>query len=68
VHRVSAATVANSSGVVTLPLFPWTRTTFLNNDKIEIERPRIRGTLQWDGSGQGAYGRRGFNFTITERR
>jgi hypothetical protein len=35
---------------------------------VEIEHPRIRGTLSWDGSTQPAYGRRGFSFTITERK
>jgi hypothetical protein len=68
VHFTSAAIGADAAGHVALPVFPWTRTTFADNDVVEIERPRIRGMLTWDGSDQPAYGRRPFRFTITERR
>lgn len=67
IHKASAATIADSSGNVTLPVFPHTRKSFLNGDVIEVERPRIGGVLSWQGAQQGSFGRRPFTFTITER-
>lgn len=68
IHKASAATTANGSGAVSLPVFPLTRKGFLNNDVVEVERPRIRGLLSWSGAAQEAFGARPFTFTITERR
>jgi hypothetical protein len=68
IHRIASPVVVNNTGAITAPIFPWTRASFVDNDLVEIERPRIRGILSWDGSSQGSYGKRGFNFTITERR
>lgn len=68
VHRVVDAVVADGTGHATVSLFPLTRVGFVDNDRVEVENPRIRGILSWEGSSQGAYGRRGFTFTITERR
>lgn len=67
VHKATAATAADASGDMTLPVFPLTRKGFLDGDTVEIERPRIRGVLSWGGAGQGANGGRPFSFTITER-
>jgi hypothetical protein len=67
IHKASAATAADASGNVTLPVFPYTRKAFLNNDVIEVERPRIGGILSWQGATQPAFGSRPFSFTITER-
>lgn len=67
IHKATAATTADASGNVTLPVFPLTRKGFLNGDVVEIERPRIRGVLAWSGAGQEAFGSRPFTFTITER-
>jgi hypothetical protein len=67
VHKVSASIVASSGGAVTLAVFPWTRTTFASGDVIEIERPRIRGDLQFQPPLQGPFGKRAFSFTIRER-
>lgn len=68
VHRVTTPTTANSSGVVTLPVFPLTRQAFSDGDTVEVEKPRIRGILRWDGARQPAFGARPFTFTIVERR
>ena len=68
IHRVTAAAIADGSGLVTLSVFPWTRTAFVDGNEVEIERPRIRGILSWDGSTQPAHGKRPFSFTITERK
>lgn len=68
IHKATAATIADSSGHATVPVFPLTRTTFADGLTVEIEKPRIRGTLAWQGSTQGAEGSRPFTFTITERR
>lgn len=68
VHKATAQVIADSSGMATVSVNPLTRVAFTDSDTVEIERPRIRGLLSWDGSTQGAYGRRGFSFTITERR
>lgn len=67
VHKVTEATSADGSGAVTLPVFPHTRWAFADNDVVEVEHPRIRGVLTWDGAQQPAYGKRPFSFTITER-
>jgi hypothetical protein len=67
VHKATSAQVANSIGVITLSVFPLTRKGFLNNDIVEVERPRIRGVLGWGGADQGSFGGRPFSFTITER-
>lgn len=68
VHRATAATIANSSGQATVPVFPLTRTTFADASTVEIERPRIRGILSWEGAAQGSFGARPFSFSIAERR
>jgi hypothetical protein len=68
IHRAAESTFADSEGHVTVPVFPLTRITFGENDVVEIQKPRIRGILTWEGSDQPAYGRRAFRFTITERR
>lgn len=68
VHKATAQALVGDTGIVTVSVFPWTRTTFADGLTVEIERPRIRGILQWDGSTQGAEGSRPFSFTITERR
>jgi hypothetical protein len=68
VHRVATPTIAGVDGTVILPVFPLTRKAFLDNDVVEIEKPRIRGVLTWEPSGQPAHGWRPFEFTITERR
>jgi hypothetical protein len=67
IHKAAAATVANASGIVTLPVFPYTRKAFLDNDAIEVERPRIGGVLSWQGAQQPSFGMRPFSFTISER-
>lgn len=67
IHRASAPTIAEPDGTVLLPVFPLTRAAFADNDVVEIERPRIRGSLEWGGAQQGATGSRGFQFAITER-
>lgn len=67
VHKATAATTADASGHMTLPVFPLTRKGFLDGDTIEIARPRIRGVLSWSGAQQMANGGRPFSFTITER-
>jgi hypothetical protein len=67
IHKATAPTIANGSGQLTLPVFPFTRKSFANGDTIEIEQPRIRGVLSWNGAQQGANGSRPFTFTITER-
>lgn len=68
IHKATAEAIADGAGHVTLSVLPLTRATFADGALVEIEKPRIRGTLSWDGSSQGSYGRRGFSFTITERR
>jgi hypothetical protein len=68
IHKARSEVIADNAGHATVPIFPWTRTTFADALVVEIEHPRIRGTLSWDGSTQPAYGRRGFSFTITERK
>ena len=67
IHRASEPTIAEDDGTVVLPVFPLTRATFSDDDLVEVERPRIRGVLSWDGSQQGAAGNRPFVFTISER-
>ena len=67
IHKATAATMADASGNVVLPVFPLTRKGFLNGDTVEIERPRIRGVLNWGGAAQPSFGARPFTFTITER-
>lgn len=67
VHKATAAVRADSGGLATLPVFPLTRKGFLDNDVVEVERPRIRGLLSWSGASQEAFGARPFAFTITER-
>jgi hypothetical protein len=67
IHKATATISANGSGQVTLPVFPYTRKAFLNNDVIEVERPRIGGILNWQGAQQPSFGARPFTFTITER-
>jgi hypothetical protein len=68
IHKVKTAVIADNAGHATLSVFPLTRMTFADNLVIEVERPRIRGILSWDGSTQEAFGARPFTFTITERR
>lgn len=68
IHRAAEPTIAEDDGTVVLPVFPLTRAAFANNDVVEIERPRIRGVLTWDGASQGSSSSRPFRFTITERR
>jgi hypothetical protein len=68
IHKARSEAIADNAGHATVPIFPWTRTTFADALVVEIEHPRIRGILSWDGSTQPAYGRRGFSFTITERK
>lgn len=68
IHKATAATSEDGFGQATVPVFPWTRTTFADGLTVEIERPRIRGILSWDSSTQGANGTRPFAFTITERK
>lgn len=68
VHKATAAVSVGDDGLASVPVFPLTRTTFADGSVVEIERPRIRGVLSWDGSSQGAYGVRPFSFTISERR
>jgi hypothetical protein len=68
IHKATVATSVGDDGLASVPVFPLTRTTFADGLTVEIERPRIRGILQWDGSTQGANGARPFSFTITERR
>jgi hypothetical protein len=68
IHKARSEVIADNAGHATVPIFPWTRTTFADALVVEIEHPRIRGILSWDGSTQPAYGRRGFSFTITERK
>lgn len=67
IHRAAEPTVAANDGTVVLPVFPLTRRAFADNDVIEIERPRIRGVLTWEGTQQDASASRPFSFTITER-
>jgi hypothetical protein len=67
IHRVTVPLEADGAGNAVLTVLPWTRTTFNDLDVIEIERPRIRGLLQWDGPSQGNIGARPFTFTISER-
>jgi hypothetical protein len=67
VHKVTTPTAADASGNATLPVFPITRKAFLNGDVVEIERPRIRGVLNWNGATQAAFGSRPFSFTVSER-
>jgi hypothetical protein len=67
IHRASEPAIAENDGTLLLPVFPLTRTAFVNNDVVEIEHPRIRGVLSWDGASQGSMGSRPFQFTITER-
>ena len=68
IHKAKTEAIVDDAGEVVVSVFPLTRTTFADGLTIEIERPRIRGILNWDGSTQGAHGRRGFSFTITEKR
>jgi hypothetical protein len=67
IHRAAEIMFADGGGTIVLPVFPWTRTTFNVDDVIEIQNPRIRGRLIWEGVPQGSFGRRGFTFTIVER-
>lgn len=67
VHKATAATMADASGNIVLPVFPITRKGFLDGDTVEVERPRIRGALTWNGASQQSFGARPFSFTITER-
>lgn len=68
VHKATAQASAGDDGKATVSVFPLTRTTFADGLKVEVERPRIRGQLSWQGSQQGSFGSRPFSFTITERR
>lgn len=67
IHKATTAQAADASGDLTLEVFPLTRRAFADGDTIEVERPRIGGTLAWDGAAQPVYGSRPFSFTITER-
>lgn len=68
IHKVRTETIADDSGEASVPVFPLSRTTFADGLMVEIGHPRIRGLLSWDGASQPAHGRRGFSFTITERK
>lgn len=68
VHKAKTEVIVGNDGKAALTVFPWIRTTLANGLTVEIEKPRIRGVLQWEGSTQGSFGRRGFNFMISERR
>lgn len=68
IHKVTEPTAADAAGDVVLPVFPLTRKAFLDGDEVEVGEPRIRGRLSWDGAEQPAFGRRGFQFSITEKR
>jgi hypothetical protein len=68
VHRVTGPVTADATGHAVLPVFPWIRRTIPNATPIEIEKPRIRGTLQWQGPQQGAFAAQSFTFTIQEAR
>lgn len=67
IHKVRTTTIVPNGGTVVLPVFPDTRVAFINGDLVEVQKPRLRGILTYDGSEQPAYGRRAFRFTITER-
>lgn len=67
IHRAKAP-VTFPAGSGTVSIWPWTRKTFINGHDVEIEKPRIRGVLSWEGSDQGAFGARSFGFSITEAR
>lgn len=67
IHRITTAVVANTSGQATVSVFPLTRATFADNSVVEVEHPRIRGILSWEGSSQSAVGVRPFTFSISER-
>lgn len=67
VHKVTEPTLADATGNATVPVFPVTRKGFLVNDVIEVENPRIRGVLTWEGAEQPSFGYRPFSFSITER-
>jgi hypothetical protein len=67
ITKAAQTTTVGGGGTVDLPVFPWTRADFVTDDLVEIQKPRIRGILSWDGSDQGAYSRRGFRFSISER-
>lgn len=68
VHKATAQVLVGDTGLASVPVFPLTRTTFADGSTVEIELPRIRGILSWQGSTQGASGTRSFTITITERR
>jgi hypothetical protein len=67
IHRAAAGVAADAGGHATLQVFPDLRVSFEDNDVVEVERPRIRGLLSWNGSDQGPAGVRAFQFTVTER-
>lgn len=67
IHKAVTPVAADAGGLATVSVFPLTRKAFVDGDVIEVQRPRIRGVLSWDGAAQGAYGRRGFTFGIQER-
>lgn len=68
IHEATEEAIAGDDGKAAVSVFPLTRRTFTNGLVVEIAHPRIRGTLSWDGSMQGAFGARPFTFSITERR
>jgi hypothetical protein len=68
IHKATAEAIADGAGHATVAVLPLTRATFPDNATVEIEHPRLRGTLSWDGSTQGSSGTRPFSFSITERR
>jgi hypothetical protein len=68
IQKATAAVSVGDAGTASVPVFPLTRSTFADGSVVEIERPRIRGILSYQGSSQGANGRRVFSFAITERR
>lgn len=68
IHKAKVATAADALGEATVPVFPLTRDVFPDGTTVEVERPRIGGILSWEGSTQGAFGKRPFSITITERR
>jgi hypothetical protein len=67
IHKATSVVNVGNTGIATVPIFPLSRTTFTDGLVVELEHPRIRGILHYEGSAQGPNGTRSFSFTITER-
>lgn len=67
IYKATSAQSADATGAIILNVFPITRMAFANGDTIEVEHPRIGGTLTWNGASQPSFGARPFSFTIEER-